>query len=130
MKRRKRLQLTLYSLKRRIGDVPVTPRKSKPIAVVAPHVVELADAPSPTGRLADRIRVLRQRCIEGLGLEKFQEAHRYIKALQDDDDFGFDQIGDPESADSRLVAILGPEKHHYSTLIDQLIFMEDTYNFS
>ena len=40
------------------------------------------DPPSPSGRLSDRISVLRQRCVEGLGRAEFEAAHRYLKALQ------------------------------------------------
>lgn len=34
---------------------------------------------APTGRLADRIRVLRERCHQGLGEATFERAYRYLK---------------------------------------------------
>jgi len=88
---------------------------------------ELSDAPSPMGRLADRIKVLRQRCIEGLGEEAFERAHRYLKAMQDAEDAGVEFGGEGHtSTDAKLADIMGPHRVHFSSLIDQLIFMEDT----
>lgn len=37
--------------------------------------------PPPTGRLADRIRVLRERCHQGLGSATFERAYRYLKVM-------------------------------------------------
>jgi len=88
---------------------------------------ELSDAPSPMGRLADRIKVLRQRCIEGLGEDAFERAHRYLKAMQDAEDAGVEFGGEGHtSTDAKLADIMGPHRVHFSSLIDQLIFMEDT----
>lgn len=44
--------------------------------------VEASESPSPrapTGRLADRIRALRERCYLGLGADTFERAYRYLK---------------------------------------------------
>lgn len=99
---------------------------------------ELADPLSPkNGRLADRIIILRARCIEGLGDARFQKAYTYLKALQDADEaegaefeIGGEAFGglhnSEEEAHRKLRQILGGENLHYSSLIDQLIFMEET----
>ena len=90
---------------------------------------ELSDPPSPTGRLADRISVLRQRCIEGLGEKVFHEAHKFLKYLQDAEecDNGAMEMGgenfnglDENSIDEKLRDIMGAGKLHYSSLIDQV----------
>lgn len=41
--------------------------------------IGLQDAPSPSGKLADRIPSLRQRCIEGLGREAFSEVYNFLR---------------------------------------------------
>ena len=43
----------------------------------------LADPPTPTGRLSDRIERLRQRCIEALGREAFHDAYNFLKSFDD-----------------------------------------------
>ena len=55
--------------------------------------------------------------------------------LQDADDIGYEMGGEnydmvqdsDETVDAKLATILGSDKVHYSSLIDQLIFMEDTF---
>ena len=87
----------------------------------------------------DRIQLLRQRCIKALGYDQFQAAHAYLKAANDVDEedlvddaleAGGEQFGGLHDSDSqtqaRLMEILGPDKVHFSSLIDQLIFMEDS----
>jgi len=88
----------------------------------------------------DRIQLLRQRCIKALGYDQFQAAHAFLKAANDADDdvvddddaleTGGEQFGglhdSDEQTQARLVQILGPDKVHFSSLIDQLIFMEDS----
>ncbi|KAJ1449761.1 hypothetical protein M885DRAFT_534558 [Pelagophyceae sp. CCMP2097] len=105
---------------------PRTPRQEPP---------ELSDAVSPTGRLADRIQILKQRCLRALGEEPFRQAYAYLKSLQDaDDDHGLEAGGEQygglhdaeEQAQLRLRVILGPDRVHFSSLIDQLIFMEES----
>lgn len=111
---------------------PVTPKR-KPSAEPRPSP-ELSDMPSPKGRLADRISVLRQRCVEGLGQSKFDAAHSYLKQIQDAQDIGYEMGGenmveeeeDEATQQRRLTSILGHDMVHYSSLIEQLIFMEDT----
>jgi hypothetical protein len=39
----------------------------------------LQDAPSPSGKLSDRIERLRQRCMEALGRDAFMDAYNYLK---------------------------------------------------
>ena len=67
--------------------------------------------------------MLRQRCVDGLGVEIFEGAHRFLKALQDAEESGFEVGGEAlagESANARLVSIMGPEKVHFASLIDQV----------
>lgn len=40
----------------------------------------LADPPSPSGRLGDRIYKLRMRCVETLGRHAFDDAYYYLKS--------------------------------------------------
>ena len=66
----------------------VTPRRNRPdpIAVVKqPSYKNLSDAPSPSGRLGDRIVRLKQRCILALGSRAFNEAYTYLKEHAGDD---------------------------------------------
>ena len=109
--------------------------------------------------------MLRQRCVDALGYPAFEEAYRFLKALQvcvpaalllardsglaidlrlcasacnlqSEEDIKYetggenfeDVIDTDETTNSRLEAILGYEKVHFSTLIDQLIFMEETHD--
>jgi hypothetical protein len=46
----------------------------------------LVDAPSPRGRLGDRIARLKQRCIQALGTEAFEEVYAYLKSQSTHDD--------------------------------------------
>ncbi len=66
-------------------DLNVTPRKQQyPSSAVKPcPYYNLQDAPSPSGKLADRIDKLRQRCIEALGKGAFQDAYSYLKERED-----------------------------------------------
>ena len=65
----------------------ITPRINRPdpIAVKQPSYKNLADAPSPSGRLGDRIVRLKQRCILALGSRAFNEAYSYLKEHAGDD---------------------------------------------
>jgi len=86
------------------------------------------DAPSPRGRLGDRIVRLKQRCLQALGEAAFEEAYAFLKthsSRNDDDGDVLDDEMDNEKA-QRVRDILGHDKAHYMPLIDQLIFMEDT----
>lgn len=80
----------------------------------------LADPPSPNGRLGDRIHRLRQRCVEALGREAFQDAYDFLR--DHDDDGVEDEWEEEKSAQMRL--ILGESKCLYAPLLEQLIFME------
>ena len=119
----------------------LSPRPARPVSpVVSPRagggLAELSDAPSPSGRLADRVTRLRQRCVRALGYEQFTSAYTYLKSVQDDEDVddgleaGGETFGGAYDADEQtqlmLLRILGPDKVHFSSLIDQLIFMEDS----
>lgn len=64
----------------------ITPRRNLPLPL--PVNVErnnapyrnLQDAPSPSGRLGDRILRLRQRCISALGEVAFTNAYNFLKS--------------------------------------------------
>ena len=43
----------------------------------------LQDPPSPSGKLADRIFRMRQRCIEMLGRDTFDDAYRYMRCYNE-----------------------------------------------
>ena len=108
-----------------------TPRMQRPmpLAVKQSSFKNLVDAPSPRGRLGDRITRLKQRCMQALGKEAFEEAYAYLKAHASNDDDGdvMDDEMDNQKA-QRVRDILGHDKAHYMPLIDQLIFMEDTHS--
>lgn len=56
------------------------PRLQKAKAQVAPNpYYNLHDAPSPSGRLSDRIERLRQRCTQALGRGAFEDAYNFLK---------------------------------------------------
>jgi serine/threonine protein kinase len=104
-------------------DADSTPRKgAKPsLAIKASPYVGLQDAPSPSGKLGERIERLRQRCIEALGKDAFNDAYQY---LQDHEEMsGLDDEFDAEKK-KRMRSILGDGKAHYAPLIEQLLFME------
>lgn len=89
-------------------------------------------APSPAlGRLSDRIDRLRQRCTEALGREAFRDAYNFLKQHEEESQ-GYDNGRDMNDDDFetkkilRMRAILGEGKAHYGSLIEQLIFMEET----
>lgn len=53
------------------------------VAVKPNPYYNLHDAPSPSGRLSDRIERLRQRCVEALGKGAFEDAYSYLKQQED-----------------------------------------------
>lgn len=89
-------------------------------------------APSPSGRLADRIERLRQRCTEALGVGAFDDAYNFLKQHEEESQ-GYDNGRDLNDDDYerrkilKLRQILGEQKAHYGSLIEQLIFMEETH---
>eukprot|EP00602_Paraphysomonas_sp_CaronLab_P008770 CAMPEP_0185029364 /NCGR_PEP_ID=MMETSP1103-20130426/15636_1 /TAXON_ID=36769 /ORGANISM="Paraphysomonas bandaiensis, Strain Caron Lab Isolate" /LENGTH=798 /DNA_ID=CAMNT_0027564075 /DNA_START=684 /DNA_END=3080 /DNA_ORIENTATION=+ len=109
-----------------------TPRVNRPnpIAVRQVSYKNLVDAPSPCGRLGDRIVRLKQRCILALGRRAFDEAYAFLKQHAADDSSDPGDMSDEGDSlkQKRVKEILGPDKAHYMPLIDQLIFMEDTHS--
>lgn len=110
-----------------------TPRvlRATPLAVAKqPSYKNLVDAPSPSGRLGDRIVRLRQRCTQALGQRSFNEAYNYLKEHANSDEASL--YGDDVDQDAikmkKLTEILGRDKSHYMSLIEQLIFMEETHS--
>lgn len=63
------------------SSAEVTPRLNvpHPITIDQKSYKNLQDAPSPSGRLGDRIVRLRQRCIQALGEDAFQTAYNFLK---------------------------------------------------
>ena len=124
------------------APVRVVPPQSPPRVLESPRTPHrLADAPSPSGRLEQRLQVLKERCIGQIGARKFRAAYDYLKSVQDADDDALDydvddaglEIGGDaydEQADAetqaKLLAILGPDKVHLAPLVDQLLFMEES----
>ncbi|KAJ8606279.1 hypothetical protein CTAYLR_010325 [Chrysophaeum taylorii] len=122
-----------------VAETPRT-RPSKievPSSKATRERVDLVDTPSSASRLAERIQIIRHRCVNALGAKAFQQAHEYLKSLQAADDAeiaadGFAAVGGVGGRDSdqhakeKLRAILGAENLHFASLIDQLIFMEDS----
>jgi len=111
------------------SDSHITPRKLRPqaLAVRESPFTGLQDPPTPTGRLSDRIERLRLRCIEALGRDSFLDAYRFLK--QYDDMYSSRSYEDDEEEEKlvKMRAILGDSKAHYTPLIEQLIFMEETH---
>lgn len=58
----------------------LTPRVSRPanIAIKPSPYQNLHDPPTPTGKLADRIRRLRDRCVDALGRSSFDRAYDFL----------------------------------------------------
>ena len=119
-----------------------------PLAVKVNPYYNLQDAPSPSGRLSDRIERLRQRCIQALGRGAFEDAYSYLKEQENvcdiylcvyvcrvfnynnylQDDRGFYEEEVENEKQRRVRAILGEGKAHFMPLIEQLIFMEETHS--
>lgn len=113
-------------------SIPSMPRQ--------PSYKNLADSPSPRSKLGDRVKRLKQRCINSLGEELFNQAYDYLKQYtleHKDDGNGVAKVGETEddvlgsieeqTKQQKIIEILGNHKAHYLPLLDQLIFMEDTY---
>ena len=85
----------------------------------------LQDPPSPhTGRLSDRISILRRRCVEKLGDDAFLRAYEFLKRKDEHEMRDTDE--EDEFLSRNLQKILGAEDLAWAWgLIDQLIFMED-----
>ena len=113
-------------------DTNTTPRVQKAVvpAVKQSPYYGLQDAPSPVGRLSDRIQRLRQRCIEALGRDAFADAHAFLKRFEENHaaDGRFYEEDAEEEKVARMRDILGDGKAHYMPLIEQLIFMEETHH--
>merc|ERR1712146_122687 len=102
-------------------------RPSIAVAIQPPVYRNLSDAPSPSGRLSDRIDRLRQRCVEALGRQSFEQAYMYLKSLENDDRGIYEEDIEEEKA-KKVRRILGDGKVHFMPLIEQLIFMEETHS--
>ena len=112
---------------------------------VPPHV-GLSDAVSPSARIEDRVQGLRRRCEDGLGKRVFDEAYSFLKRLQERGGVNgniatgeeatmtpggtveggeMEGEGDEEAVLEELTNILGEDKLHFWSLVDQLLFCED-----
>jgi len=93
--------------------------------------------PSAANKIADRIQILRRRCIETLGQQPFQAAYDHLRYLQEAEDIDADSVLElgndacnniqekEQKAQAKLIEILG-RNVRFAALVDQLIFMEDT----
>ena len=97
------------------------------VAIQPPVYRNLSDAPSPSGRLSDRIERLRQRCVEALGRGSFEDAYEFLKS-HENDDRGMYEEDIEEEKQKKVRSILGEGKAHFMPLIEQLIFMEETHS--
>jgi len=95
---------------------------------------DLADPPTPSGKLADRIRCVRERCIESLGERSFERAYSFLTSEEEEEEYemggeAYDgKMEDPfDRRQQELVRILGEDMVHFANLIEQLIFMEKTH---
>ena len=64
------------------GGNPSSPRRSGMNSGFRNPYENLQDSPVPSGRLSDRIQLIRQRCIDALGKEAFIAAYNYLKYNQ------------------------------------------------
>lgn len=79
-----------------VNGLAAIPKRSEPNAEITPRVnraqaappsyKNLVDAPSPSGRLGDRIIRLKQRCILALGKKAFDEAYTFLKQYASNDE--------------------------------------------
>lgn len=110
----------------------VTPRKfaGAPLRVDKDQYRDLHDPPTPTGRLGDRIERLRQKCVEALGMDAFTEAYSFLRQFEESHSEGRGGYDDDAEEDKKyqMRAILGEGKAHYTSLIEQLLFMEETHH--
>ncbi len=99
-----------------------------------------ATPPVQGGRFADRIQILRKRCIEGLGETRFSLAYSLLKENETEgcnlyppylssqcyQDGGEANDASQEEVWKQLESILGENNLHYQPLIDQLLFVENS----
>ncbi|GMH93893.1 hypothetical protein TL16_g12749 [Triparma laevis f. inornata] len=105
-----------------------------------PEYKGLSDAVSPSARIEDRVQGLRNRCEDGLGKAIFDRAYNFLKSLQERVSNDHPQptavmtpngtapepdVDDDEAVLEQLTNILGEDKLHYWSLVDQLLFCED-----
>eukprot|EP01035_Chromulina_nebulosa_P019219 gene19219-25070_t len=109
-------------------EISVTPRRNqKTSKAIKPSPYEdLVDSNTPNGKLSDRIKLLRQRCIDALGREPFLKAYKYLTQQDGNETKGYFDDDIDKAKMSVIRSILGEGKVHYTTLIEQLIFMEET----
>mmetsp|Transcript_10581 Transcript_10581/g.9519 ORF Transcript_10581/g.9519 Transcript_10581/m.9519 type:complete len:514 (+) Transcript_10581:72-1613(+) len=109
-------------------EISITPRRNqKTSKAIKPSPYEdLVDSNTPNGKLSDRIKLLRQRCIDALGREPFLKAYKYLTQQDGNDTKGYFDDDVDRAKMSVIRNILGEGKVHYTTLIEQLIFMEET----
>merc|ERR1712113_903157 len=66
----------------------------------------------------DRVARLRRRCMEGLGVEKFQAARRQLESV-----YGTEE----GTVRERMLEMLGLDKIGFYALIDQIVYMEQRW---
>ncbi|CAM9332534.1 unnamed protein product [Chrysoparadoxa australica] len=104
--------------------------EDEPSPYAPSHIPDIQDAPTPKGRLHERIQYLRKKCIDGLGEEKFTRAFDLLKKMLDEDGYvevdgeTFDGADDSQVREV-LVKVLGKDNLHYFNLLDQLALLEN-----
>lgn len=84
------------------------PRLRPPVSAVPSSAFGgLQDQPSPSGKLADRIERLRQKCMEALGRDTFIEAYLFLKKHDQVDYLPFFYFDVYLSNNSSVTVIIG-----------------------
>lgn len=97
-------------------------------SVSSKRSVSQKEAPSSSGRLTERIDRLRVKCVEGLGADTFRRAYRAV--LEFEERLGEAQVDNElleAEKERQLLAIVGEGRLHYMSLLEQLIFMEESH---
>lgn len=88
-----------------------------------PAYADLADPPSPLGKLGQRSERLRQHLLSNIGKEAFEQAYDYLKRRESDETLSTEDVD--LDKDPVLVSILGNTRMQFAEDVDQLIFLEN-----
>ena len=65
------------------GAIAIQTQQNQYTKPFTPTYYNLQDPPTPVGRLSDRINHLRQKCLDGLGKDVFNQACRFIQDFEE-----------------------------------------------